>query len=337
MARLKAEWEQHVHDARGVPWRTRLVAATAPLLRWASVAPWAYNLAVGAPGASWLVKRLLGFAPGRSLPALSPQRLSRWFARRRPRWSPATAPRGAVHLLCDEFTDTLDAPVGIAAVELLEALGYAVVIAPHADSGRAQLSKGLVRAARDLAVKNVTALDGVVNDRMPLVGLEPSALLSFRDEYPDLVPAGLVEPARRLAGRALLLEEFLAREAAAGRISAADFDNQPRAIALHGHCHQKALSSMEPAVAALALPAGHAVSVIPSGCCGMAGSFGYDRGHFAVSMAIGELVLLPAVRALPADTLVAAAGTSCRHQIADGTGRRALHPAEILRAAVRGG
>jgi Fe-S oxidoreductase len=242
-----------------------------------------------------------------------------------------------VHLLCDEFTDTLDAGVGIATVELLEALGYAVVIPKHADSGRAQLSKGLVRAARDLAVKNVTALDRVVTDAMPLVGLEPSALLSFRDEYPDLVPAGLAEPARRLAGRALLLEEFLAREAAAGRIGPGDFDDAPRAIALHGHCHQKALSSMEPAVAALALPVGHALSVIPSGCCGMAGSFGYDRGHFAVSMAIGELVLLPAVRALPADTLVAAAGTSCRHQIADGTGRRALHPAEILRAAVRGG
>ncbi|MBU6275868.1 MAG: FAD-binding protein [Planctomycetes bacterium] len=337
MARLKAEWEQHVHDARGVPWRTRLVAATATLLRWASVAPWAYNLAVGGPGTSWLVKRLLGFAPGRSLPALSPQRLSRWFARRRPRWTPATAPRGAVHLLCDEFTDTLDAGVGIAAVELLEALGYAVVIPAHADSGRAQLSKGLVRAARELAVRNVTALERVVSDGMPLVGLEPSALLSFRDEYPDLVPAGLAEPARRLAGRALLLEEFLAREAAAGRIGPGDFDDAPRAIALHGHCHQKALSSMEPAVAALSLPAGHAVSVIASGCCGMAGSFGYDRGHFAVSMAIGELVLLPAVRALPPGTLVAAAGTSCRHQIADGTGRRALHPAEILRAAVRVG
>ncbi|MFM8284795.1 MAG: FAD-binding and (Fe-S)-binding domain-containing protein [Planctomycetaceae bacterium] len=336
MARLKAEWEQHLHDARGVPWRTRLIAATATLLRGASRVPWAYNLAVTAPGLSRLVKALLGVAPGRSLPTLPPRRLSRWFATRRPRWTPATAPRGGVHLLCDEFTDTLDARVGIAAVELLEALGYGVVIPAHADTGRAQLSKGMVRAARELAVRNVTALEGIVGDSMPLIGLEPSAILSFRDEYPDLVPAGLVAGARRLAGRTLLFEEFIAREASAGRIRPADFDTRPRTIALHGHCHQKALSSMEPAVAALSLPAGHAVTVIPSGCCGMAGSFGYDRRHFSVSMAIGELVLLPAVRALPADTLVAASGTSCRHQIKDGGGREALHPAEILRAALPG-
>jgi FAD/FMN-containing dehydrogenase/Fe-S oxidoreductase len=335
MARLKAEWEQQRHDARGVPWRTRLVAGTAGALRAASRLPWAYNLAVTAPGLSHLVKRVLGFAAGRSLPTLPGERLSRWLRRRTPR--PAKPARGTVHLFVDEFTDTLDATVGRAAVELLEALGYEIRLPPHADSGRAQLSKGLVRAARDLAVHNVTALDPLVTDAAPLVGIEPSAILSFRDEYPDLVPAALEPAARRLAPRALLVEEFLAREAAAGRIGPADFDAVPRRIALHGHCHQKALSTLDPAVACLALPAGHAVSVIPSGCCGMAGSFGYDRDHFPLSMAIGELVLLPAVRDLPADTLVAAAGTSCRHQIKDGTGRRALHPVEILRGALRPG
>ena len=336
MARLKAEWQQHVHDVRGVPWRTRLVAGTAGLLRRAGVAPWAYNLAVTAPGLSQAVKRFLGFAPERSLPTLARQRLVHWFRGRSPRWRPGTAPRGAVHLFCDEFTDTLDAHCGRAAVELLEALGYEVLLPPQADSGRAQLSTGLVRAARDLAVRNVELLAERVGPAAPLLGIEPSALLSFRDEYPDLVPPRLEAAARRLAAHTFLVEEFLAGAAARGDFGPDDFDTTPRSIALHGHCHQKALSTMEPVVRLLGLPAGHTVHLIPSGCCGMAGSFGYGRDHYRLSMEIGELVLFPAVRDLPETTLVAAAGTSCRHQIKDGTGRHALHPVEILRAAVRG-
>jgi Fe-S oxidoreductase len=242
-----------------------------------------------------------------------------------------------VHLFCDEFTDTLDAPIGIQAVELLEALGYRVVIPRHVDSGRAQFSKGLVREARTLAAENVRLLADVVTDESPLVGIEPSAILSFRDEYPDLVPEPQADAARRLAARTFTVEEFLAREAAAGRISAEAFDERPRRIKLHGHCHQKALGSLEPSVRALSLPHGHVVETIPSGCCGMAGSFGYEREHFEVSMQIGELVLFPAVRAAATDTLIAAAGTSCRHQIKDGTGRIALHPVEVLHAALRRG
>jgi Fe-S oxidoreductase len=234
----------------------------------------------------------------------------------------------------DEFTDTLDADVGIKAVELLEALGYEVVVPRHVDSGRAQLSTGLVRAARDLATANVELLDPVVTDEAPLVGIEPSAILTFRDEAPDLVPERLAAAARRLAGRTLLIDEFLAREAQRGRITAAAFTAEPRRIAVHGHCHQKALASVADSAAILALPANYEVETIPSGCCGMAGSFGYGREHFRISMQIGELVLFPFVRAADRDTLNAAAGTSCRHQIADGTGRRALHPVEILHAAL---
>ena len=234
----------------------------------------------------------------------------------------------------DEFTDTLDAEVGIKAVELLEALGYEVVVPRHVDSGRAQLSMGLVREARSLAATNVDLLDPVITDDALLVGIEPSAILSFRDEYPDLVPEPLALPARRLAGRTLLIDEFLAREARCGRITAESFTADARQVALHGHCHQKALSSIEDSAAVLRLPANYAVEVIPSGCCGMAGSFGYGRDHFDVSMKIGELVLLPFVRRAARDTLIAAPGTSCRHQIKDGTGRRALHPVEILHAAL---
>lgn len=332
MARLKAEWQQHWNDVHGVPLRSRLVAGSAAAMRWASMAPWAYNLAVSTPGVSHLLKRFMGFAQRRSLPHLHPTTLSAWFRSRPAARGPR--PNGRVYLFCDEFTDTLDVPVGIKAVELLEALGYEVVIPRHVDSGRAQLSKGLVREARTLAARNVELLADLVTDDAPLVGIEPSAILGFRDEYPDLVPEPLAAAARRLAPRTLLVDEFLAREAARGRITADAFTAESRTIKLHGHCHQKALASLDPTVAMLSLPRRYEVDLIPSGCCGMAGSFGYEREHFDLSMQIGGLVLFPAVRAAAADVLLAAPGTSCRHQIKDGTGRTALHPVEILHAAL---
>lgn len=332
MARLKAEWEQHRHDARGVPTRSRLIAGSAAMLRRAAAAPWAYNLAVTAPGISRVVKRLLGFASSRSLPRLPATTLRAWWRRRG--GSRGSGRLGRVHLFADEFTDTLDAEVGIKTVELLERLGWQVAIPEHVDSGRAQFSKGLVRAARDLAARNVELLAQVVTADEPLVGVEPSAILSFRDEYPDLVPDPLVPQARKLAANALLLDEFLARAAAAGRIGPDPFTDRPRRVLVHGHCHQKALATVDHTVRALSLPRNYSVEVIPSGCCGMAGSFGYEREHFDVSMKIGELVLFPAVRSAAADTILAAPGTSCRHQIADGTGRHARHPAEILHAAL---
>ena len=233
-------------------------------------------------------------------------------------------------LFCDEFTNYNDTTMGIKAVQLLNRLGYEVIIPQHVDSGRAQFSKGLVRAAQKLAIRNVELLAPVVTAEIPLVGLEPSAILGFRDEYPDLVPEKLIGAARELAKHALLFEEFIAREADRGKIKRESFTTAPRAIKLHGHCHQKSLSSLTPAVKALELPANYKVSIIPSGCCGMAGSFGYEEEHFDVSQQIGELVLFPAVRAMPAESILAASGTSCRHQIKDGTGHHGQHPAEIL-------
>ena len=220
-------------------------------------------------------------------------------------------------------------------MELLERLGWDVIIPDHVDSGRAQFSKGLVREARDLATRNVELLAGIVTDDAPLVGIEPSAILSFRDEYPDLVPTQFELAARQLAGRTFLLDEFLAQAAALGHIGPDAFDDTARRILLHGHCHQKALSTVEHTATILAIPGNHEVTVIPSGCCGMAGSFGYEQEHFDVSMRIGELVLFPAVREADPDAFIVAPGTSCRHQIVDGTGRHAIHPAEILHAALR--
>ena len=332
MARLKAEWQQHRHDSLGPSLRDRLVAGIGPAMRLASRAPGLANLLLAGGGPARMARRLLGFSTSRSLPRASPTTLRRWHSRRRP--AVAAPIRGRVHLFCDEFTDTVDAGIGIKAVELLEALGYEVIIPPHVDSGRPQLSKGFVRAARKLAIRNVEMLSDLVTAEAPLVGIEPSAILSFRDEYPDLVPEPLATRATQLARHALLIDEFLAREVTAGRIRPDQFVDTPRRILVHGHCHQKALASLTPTVTILGLPQGHVVEVIPSGCCGMAGSFGYEAEHADLSLAIGELVLLPAVRRAAADTLIAASGTSCRHQIADAAGRTALHPVEILHAAL---
>ncbi|HVZ63138.1 MAG TPA: FAD-linked oxidase C-terminal domain-containing protein [Lacunisphaera sp.] len=350
VTRLKAEWQQHYHDAHGVPLRSRLVAGFARSMRLASLAPSLYNWAVTAPDVSRFIKRFAGFAPRRSLPTLHSTTLRAWFGRHGnggPVSRPAAVgreadppgaidsfPRGRVFLFCDEFTNYTDAEVGIKAVQLLNRLGYRVEIPTHGESGRAHLSKGLVREARRLAMWNVEMLREVVSTQSPLVGIEPSAILSFRDEYPDLMPDHFIDAARELAKNALLIDEFIAREADAGRIKSDAFTTRSAVIKLHGHCHQKALSSLKPTVRMLGLPVNYQVSVIPSGCCGMAGSFGYEAEHFDLSQQIGELVLFPAVRTAAADTLIAAPGTSCRHQIRDGTGRAASHPVEILHAAL---
>jgi Fe-S oxidoreductase len=235
-----------------------------------------------------------------------------------------------VYLFCDEFTNYNDTEIGIKAILLLEKLGYEVVMPWHEESGRTWLSKGLVRKAKRIANKNIELFKNFISEQTPLIGIEPSAILTFRDEYPDLADNDQLEAAKRLAAHVFFIDEFIAREIQVGNISKAQFTTEKRNIQLHGHCQQKALSSVAPSVQMLSLPAQYSVSVIPSGCCGMAGSFGYEREHYDVSMKIGELVLLPTVRNQPEETIIAAPGTSCRHQIKDGTGRKALHPVEVL-------
>ena len=203
-----------------------------------------------------------------------------------------------------------------------------MVIIDHEESGRTFLSKGLLSEAKNLAIKNVETFSKIVNEDIPLVGIEPSAILTFRDEYQDLLDEELREKAKKLASHTYTIEEFLAENIAS--IDKGLFSNESKLIKLHGHCHQKALSSLVPTKKMLSIPANYKVQLIPSGCCGMAGSFGYEKEHFDVSMKIGELVLFPTIRDLDNDVLIAAPGTSCRHQIKDGTGRKALHPVEIL-------
>jgi Fe-S oxidoreductase len=346
VARLKAEWQQHYYDVHGVPLRSRLVAGFNQSMRLAALVPVVYNWAVTNSVVASGIKRFARFAQKRSFPTLYHTTLAAWHRKNANKvgldgqaavgseLARVSFPHGRVYLFCDEFTNYNDTTVGIKAVQLLNRLGYEVVIPRHAESGRAHFSKGLIRAAKKHAIRNVELLKDVITAETPLIGIEPSTILGFRDEYPDLMPAQLKEAARALAKNALLIDEFIAREADQGRIKREAFTTRTQAIKLHGHCHQKALASITPTVKMLELPANYKVQVIPSGCCGMAGSFGYEVEHFETSQKIGELVLFPAVRSAPAETLIAAPGTSCRHQIKDGTHRLAQHPIEILHDAL---
>ena len=245
-----------------------------------------------------------------------------------------------VYLFADEFTNYQEAELGLTFARLLRRLGYDVVVPKHVESGRAAISKGCLKLARRFAVRNVRLLADLMTADAPLVGIEPSCILSFRDEYPDLVPPEMRQTARDLAAKCLLFDEFIMREVAAGRISPDAFRDDPVEIWLHGHCHQKALVGIDKTAAALRLLPGATVHVIPSGCCGMAGSFGYEKEHYRRSLEIGEMVLFPAVRralglctspdSAPVPAVVVAPGTSCRQQILDGTGAHAVHPVELL-------
>jgi FAD/FMN-containing dehydrogenase/Fe-S oxidoreductase len=335
MTALKSEWQFQAYQTKGVPLRARLFGQIDRWNRLASLAPQVTNwILAHQPFRSW-IGRLAGIHSARQLPALNPISFRRWF-QNEGQTIPVTSPqRGHVWLFADEFTTHYDLSVGKAAVRLLHGLGYRVGIPTHVESGRAAMSKGLLAHAQKVAQSNIDALHPLVNEHRPLLGLEPSAILSFRDEYLHLAGPDLKTKAEALSTHTFLLEEFLYNEAKAGRISPADFDTTTRHIVLHGHCHQKALSEQSQAAFILGLPAGHQVEILPTGCCGMAGSFGYEKEHYSVSQKIGELVLFPALRTFSHDTFIAASGHSCRHQIKDGVGRSAKHVAEILADALR--
>ncbi|TWT67057.1 FAD-binding and (Fe-S)-binding domain-containing protein [Allorhodopirellula solitaria] len=335
VGKLKAEFLQHYYDANGVPLRSRMIAGFARAQRIISYAPFLFNLYARTPLIRRCINRMIGFHPQRSIPTSASTTFLRWFRKRSGRFEGLPANGRKVLLFADEFTNYNEPEVGIATVELLERLGYEVEIPEHIESGRSSLSKGLLRQSRQIARDNVNLLRGVVDRDTPLLGIEPSAILSFRDEYPELVGEEMKADAVQMSQHCLLFDEWFAREIEAGHIRRDAFGNDERRVIVHGHCHQKALSTMQATMQILQFPKNFHVTLIPSGCCGMAGSFGYEQEHYEVSMKIGELVLLPAVRRASSDTIIAAAGTSCRHQIADGTARRALHPAVILRDALR--
>ena len=328
MTRLRSEVLQQKYDRHGTPLRSWMVARMARMEALGAVVRPLYNFFARWKPSATLIKRIVRFSADRQIPTLS-----RFSMRRLVAMEPQPAEGRKVYLFADEFTNHQEAELGLTFVRLLNRLGYRVEIPKHGESGRAAISKGCLRLAKKYAVKNVARLKDVVTGETPLIGIEPSCILSFRDEYPDLVPPEMRDDAKKLAANCLLFDEFLMREVRAGRIGPDAFRETDADIWLHGHCHQKSLVGVGASAEMLRLIPGARVHVIPSGCCGMAGSFGYEKEHFRASMAIGEMVLFPTVRKAvesPGKTLVAAPGTSCRQQILDGTGIKARHPVEIL-------
>ncbi|MCD6347920.1 MAG: FAD-binding protein, partial [Bacteroidales bacterium] len=331
MTKLKAEFMAHWYENHGIPLRTRMIANITSLNRLGAILPRLTNIFLSSKFSSSIFKKLTGFAPKRNLPELANKPFHRTIKKQLLRINPSGKQIvGEVCLFIDEFTDYNDASIGSKAVELLTTLGYRVLMKPHDLSARSYLSKGLLKQARKIVNRNIMMLKDEISESVPLIGIEPSAILGFRDEFPDLADPAIREDARNLALNTFMIDEFLAREMAANRISKDAFTTDSQQILLHGHCQQKAVASTQSTLDILSFPENYSVEEIPSGCCGMAGSFGYEKEHYELSMKVGELVLFPAVRKAEPHCIIAAPGTSCRHQIMDGTGRKALHPVEIL-------
>ena len=334
MAKLKGEFLQQYYDANGIPLRTNLIANFTRINLVAAKLPGIYNLSVSNPLTAPIIKSISGFSQKRSLPKMYRQTLKRWYLKNKAdRFgvSDTLESKGKVFLFCDEFTNFNDVPVGISAIKLLTKLGYEVEIPEHKESGRTYISKGLIKKAKTFSLENIKILQNSVSDKIPLLGIEPSAILSFRDEYVNFsLGTEYEEAGKKLAENALLIDEFLDQLFESGKVDPSIFSKEEKMIKLHGHCHQKSLASIIPTKRMLSFPTNFKVETIPSGCCGMAGSFGYEKEHYDVSMQMGELVLFPEVRKQPNEVIIAAPGTSCRHQIKDGTGRVAMHPVEIF-------
>ena len=327
MAKFKTEFLQQYYDVHGFPVRSLLIAYL-PRINQLGMA---FRPVTNLITSTRLFKKAIGFAPERSIPELSVETLRKWNQRQLPTEGKSS---GKVYLFADEFTNYNESHIGIKAILLLNKLGYEVVIPKHLESGRTYLSKGLLRKARQIANFNIEHLSEIISKETPLIGIEPSTILSFRDEYPELAERSLQAKAKDLAKNVLMLEEFIVGEMGKGNIRSEQFCTAEKTIKLHGHCQQKAIASTLPTRKMLELPVNYSVQEIKSGCCGMAGSFGYEKEHYPLSMQIGELDLFPAVRKATSEEIIVAPGTSCRHQIEDGTGRKALHPVEVLWEAV---
>lgn len=329
VAALKSEFLYQYQKANGFSNRNKTFAYNAKLNNLGSLTPnltnWIANLS--------FVKKKMGIAPQRVVPHLAPKTFRKWLVKNHKEQIVASFSKGKVILFCDEFTNFYDVSLGIDTYELLTKLGYQVVIVDHQESGRAFISKGFLEQAKAIATTNVNIFKKLVSAEIPLVGIEPSAILTFRDEYIRL--AEDKTGAEQLAKHVFTIEEFFKNEIENGAIHSDQFSDEKKEIKIHGHCHQKSLSSVQATFAMLNIPKNNTVTIYNSGCCGMAGSFGYEKEHYEISMQMGEDTLFPKIRATDNSVSIAAAGTSCRHQIFDGTSREALHPVTILKSCLK--
>ena len=323
IATLKAEFLYQYQETNGYSFRNKLFANNAKYNKLGSYLPTITNFLTN----SILAKKVLGVAVERSVPKLANQTLESWFKKHDPKKS-----KKIVYLFNDEFTNFYDAEIGIDAVILLEKLGYEVKTVAHDESGRSHISKGFLKEAKEICNNNIAIFKDIITAETPLIGIEPSAILGFRDEYIRL--ADDKGSAEKIAKNSFTFEEFLSQELEKGNIDCSLFTSETKTLKIHGHCHQKALSGTHASFQVLNIPSNYSVSILNTGCCGMAGSFGYEKEHYKVSMQVGEDTLFPKIRNCSTDTEIAAAGTSCRHQIFDGTKRLAKHPITLLREAL---
>ena len=330
ISKLKAETLQQKYLEQGIPLRTKLIGHFPKTQEWASwVAP-LYNFLIEFPLSSYFIKAFMGFSQQRSLPAVQFTSLESWFNRYQKRIPQEHFKHGFVYFFADEFTNFNEVDLGKKAIGLLNELGFGVKIPNGLSSGRSYLSKGMLIEARQIARKNLEILQDLISDEHPLIGIEPSAILTFRDEIPDLVGSDYRELAEKIKPNCLLIDEFIAHNIDAKLISKESFTGMPQKILLHGHCHQKAIAGLVATRKALSFPENFEVELLPTGCCGMAGSFGYEKKHYSLSQKIANLVLFPRIVQRKETITVASNGTSCRHQLKDGIEKQGFHTAEIL-------
>ncbi len=324
VASLKAEFLYQYQKENPPSLRTKLFANNVKYNKLGSLLPYLTNTLLN----TTLSKKLMGIAVERSIPKLSTQTLRKWYKKNKSELQSKEPIKGNLTLFCDEFTNYYDLQVGIDTITLLTKLGYQVSIIDHVESGRSHISKGFLDEAKVLANKNIAVFKNVINENNPLVGIEPSAILSFRDEYLRL--ANDKKIAQQIANQTFTIEEFIKKEIDDGNITSQQFNKNYKDVKIHGHCHQKALSNTDATFVMLNLPENYNVTIINSGCCGMAGSFGYEKEHYSLSMQVGEQSLFTKIRKYDGVTEISAAGTSCRHQIFDGTKKMSYHPVQIL-------
>ncbi|RSK38644.1 FAD-binding and (Fe-S)-binding domain-containing protein [Mangrovimonas spongiae] len=327
VASLKAEFQYQYQKANGASLRDKLFAYNNKFNKIASYTPKLTNAIFSNKITSGFVKKLMGISPQRTLPLISTKRLPN-----KTKHSINQEFKKHVYLFVDEFTNHLDTQIGLDTLELLSKLNYKVTMVKHEESGRSFISKGFLDQAKKIANKNVSIFKNLITEKTPLIGIEPSAIYTFKDDYPKL--ANDKNNATKIAKHTYLIEEFLNREIQQGHIVSSQFSEDNKTIKIHAHCYQKALGSSSDTFHILNLPKNYNVTVIPSGCCGMAGSFGYEKEHYAISMQIGNQTLFPNIKNTNHDVIISANGTSCRHQILDGTARQALHPVTILNQAL---
>ena len=323
VAALKSEFLYQYQEENGYSFRNSMFANNVKYNKIGSLFPSLTNLVLN----TYVTKSIMGISLKRSVPKLTPKTLKSWYKKQT-----HSSSKKIIYVFCDEFTNFYDTEIGKDTVIVLKRLGYNPTFIKHPESGRSFISKGFLKEAKALANKNVSIFKELITDKTPLIGIEPSAILTFRDEYIRL--ADDVNSAKIIAKNTFTIEEFLKNEFEKGNIRTNQFTTEKKSIKIHGHCHQKALSSTHATFSILNIPKNYTPTIMNTGCCGMAGSFGYEKEHYKISMQVGEDTLFPKIRNTSKETEIIASGTSCRHQILDGTNRYAKHPITVLREAI---